>query len=147
MATRRSCSALFSPQRCLPARGVVRLLWWLVLALALAPVLGQMHRVLHGGHALTLLAGATVQQTISTEGRVDGGLSALFTGHSRADCLWLDSVTLGDGPTSVAATLVHIAPAAVPEAGTDWQWMAHPLWAFEARAPPQHSAVGHTFVL
>ena len=147
MATRRSCSALLSPQRSLSARGVVRLLWWLVLALALAPVLGQMHRVLHGGHALTVLAGATVQQTISTEGRVDGGLSALFTVHSRADCLWLDSVTLGDGPTSVAVALVHIAPTTVPEAGTDWQSMAHPLWAFEARAPPQHSAVGHTFVL
>jgi len=55
---------------------------WLVLALVLAPALGQMHRVLHLPVALGLAQPAGH----------DHGLGALFGGHSPADCQLLDQL-------------------------------------------------------
>ena len=58
---------------------------WLVLALVLAPALGQMHRVLHLPVAVGL-----AQPTGH-----DHGLGALFGGHSPADCQLLDQLHHG----------------------------------------------------
>lgn len=115
-------------QRLVPTVDRSRWLWWL-LALALwAPVWGQMHRSLHGSHLLVTGA-APVEQSSS-------GLTVFFSGHSRADCLWLDAVTLGSSPTSALAISAQLVPLPV------LLWVALPIdlarhcVAFDARAPP-----------
>ena len=107
-----------------PARRLA--LAWLVLALALAPALGQMHRVLHLPGALGLAQPAAH----------DHGLGALFGGHSPADCQLLDQ--LHHGGAAVAESRV---PLAQPDGQQVASLAAQPLRAapplpFQARAPP-----------
>lgn len=99
---------------------------WLVLALALAPALGQMHRVLHLPGALGLAQPAAH----------DHGLGALFGGHSPADCQLLDQ--LHHGGAAVAESCI---PLAQPDGQRVASPAAQPLRAapplpFQARAPP-----------
>lgn len=104
-----------------------RLGWaWLLLALVLAPALGQMHRALHLPGTLGLAVHAA-----------DGhGVAALFGGHSPADCQLLDQLSHG-GAT--------VAEYAVPLAAPSGQQVAQPAaqpprpvapLPFQARAPP-----------
>ena len=99
---------------------------WLVLALVLAPALGQMHRVLHLPMALGLAQPAGH----------DHGLGALFGGHSPADCQLLDQ--LHHGGAAVAESSLPLAP---PNGQRVASPAAQPLRAapplpFQARAPP-----------
>ena len=99
---------------------------WLVLALVLAPALGQMHRVLHLPVALGLAQPAGH----------DHGLGALFGGHSPADCQLLDQ--LHHGGAAVAESSLPLAP---PDGQQVASPAAQPLRAapplpFQARAPP-----------
>lgn len=111
------------------------LAWALILVavLALAPVLGQMHRVLHGGHGLA----ADQRQIGSNEGPTGSKLWALFGNHNNADCLLLDSASLDDGPSSSGTSaLVYALPTAAPLIRATLHFGIRPLWAFQARAPP-----------
>lgn len=103
-----------------------------MLVLALAPVLGQMHRVLHNVHGLQGLADLP-----SVSSAQQGQWSALFTSHERADCLLLDAVSLGDGHSGSSLPMpVYALPTAAPLAHIALCLGAEPLWAFQARAPP-----------
>ena len=90
---------------------------WLVLALVLAPALGQMHRVLHLPVALGLAQPAGH----------DHGLGALFGGHSPADCQLLDQ--LHHGGAAVAESSLPLAPP-------DGQRVASPAAQPLRAAPP-----------
>src|SRR5256885_1482914 len=93
---------LHSPERHLPAqasrlalRGAVPgrawlVAWLLVCSIALAPLLGQMHRVVHAGGlaAATLHVPVEVVAT-SCNASVDW-VHALFSSHGPADCQLLD---------------------------------------------------------
>ena len=109
-------------------------LWWVCgLLLALAPALGQMHRVLHGGHGVIPLPAALhVQQHRSGD---DRGLPRLFGTHSAADCLLLDQWTWAD-PSTHLPTLPPQAPATPAPAQCYGHSGAVRVAAFQARAPP-----------
>lgn len=98
---------------------------WLLLALAVVPLLGRMHQVVHGP-ASVHAAGQPVRDT----------LHALFAGHGHADCQVLDQQTLG-GPWS--ACMLPLAQA-LPQQAPAWAPAAAPalrrLAPFQARAPP-----------
>ncbi|WP_042428931.1 hypothetical protein [Comamonas granuli] len=120
----RLYSRPLTPSRKLLARRLG--LAWLLLALVLAPALGQMHRALH-------LPGALGQAVHAADGH---GVAALFGGHSPADCQLLDQ--LSHGGATVAEYAMPLAapggqrvalPAALPLRA------AAPL-PFQARAPP-----------
>ena len=118
-----SASAFLLPRLRLARRLAVA---WLVLALVLAPALGQMHRVLHLPVALGLAQPAGH----------DHGLGALFGGHSPADCQLLDQ--LHHGGAAVAESSLPLAP---PDGQRVASPAAQPLRAapplpFQARAPP-----------
>ena len=105
-------------------------LWWLVLALVLAPALGRVHRVLH----LPVPPGAAVQPADAhTHAH---GLGQLFAGHAPADCQLLDQLNQGGAPAaewhapSAAAT-----PACPPAPAAQPLRPGAPL-PFQARAPP-----------
>ncbi|WOI45095.1 hypothetical protein [Acidovorax sp. BLS4] len=121
--------------------------WWIAFALLLAPLLGRMHQVVHGGApglasaSVSWPAGVAHHATAPTApdarpGQGGDGLHALFAGHHGADCQLLDQLLLG-GALLAALVLpaAHgAAQAPLPE---------HPSHtgtrqrsAFLARAPP-----------
>ena len=101
-------------------------LWWLALALALAPALGRMHRALH----LPAELGTSAHQAHAH------GLAALFAGHSPADCQLLDQLTQGGAPAAEWPPLAAApAPACPPAPAAQPLRPCAPL-PFQARAPP-----------
>ena len=110
-----------------------RVLWhWLLLALVLAPALGQMHRVLHGdGHASLQVAGAQSASLPSAH-----AWAALFSGHHASDCQLLDALGMADGPDGAALALAHPLPFAQPLVSTPAPVGAQRVAPFQARAPP-----------
>ena len=122
------------------------LLWWLVLAMLMAPALGRIHQVVHpsvwsgaaasGAHAPT--AGhAHVHRAATQDAH---WLLALFKGHSHSDCqlhdqlnAWASGPALGQNP-----------PAALPQE-LPCQLEARTASAgsaafFDPRAPPAAAA-------
>lgn len=108
---------------------------WLVLALVLAPALGQMHRAVHGDAAPALSAHSAHGGPHAAPGDQTSWVAALFSGHHLVDCQLLDQLTLGDAPRSAPA-LAHAAPATAPPAGPPAHCSARRTAAFQARAPP-----------
>ncbi|MDF1485714.1 hypothetical protein PY257_11080 [Ramlibacter sp. H39-3-26] len=107
-----------------------RWLWALLLALCLAPALGQMHEVLHGPHAHGAHAG---------EAHDDAhGWAALFAGHgTAADCHLFDQLSHGGGAAPVLAQALPLLPAVQAFAAPATGRLAVALAAaFQARAPP-----------
>lgn len=118
-------------QRCVP-----RVLWhWrlLVLALLLAPALGQMHRALHGDGQ-----GAGVHRVGAPAASFSW--AALFSGHHASDCQLLDGLHLADAPPSMAVVLAHPLPAAQPLTSTPAPLGVRRAAPFQARAPPGWNA-------
>lgn len=100
--------------------------WWLVLALALAPALGRVHRVLHLPTALGVST-ATVHAH---------GLGALFAGHSPADCQLLDQLTQGGAPAAEWPALAIAPTPACPPTQPAQALLPRATLPFQARAPP-----------
>lgn len=115
------------------------MLWWWVcgLLLALAPTLGQMHRVLHGGHGVvaSLTSAAAIHGPQHHRGGDDERLPQLFGTHSAADCLLLDQWTWAQ-PNIHLSTLPPLAPVAPVPAPPYWHSGSVQVAAFQARAPP-----------
>lgn len=130
--------AIFRQQRpFFSATGRSVALWWLcALLLVLAPSVGQIHRVLHGGHgahpplALHHAAHSHADQWAT-------GLHRLFASHNATDtnCLLLDQ-----GSWATPETGLCQLPAAAPAMQCPALWYRHlantRLVAFQARAPP-----------
>ena len=94
---------------------------WLLLALVIAPTVGRLHEVAHGGRSNTVHAGPA-PQAAAHHGGVAGAhaadtgtglLQALWGDHAAPDCLLLDQLALGDALHSAPMAL----PAVVPEIG------------------------------
>ncbi|NMM84686.1 hypothetical protein B2J88_09965 [Rhodococcus sp. SRB_17] len=118
------------------SRRHTRWLWCLLLALLLAPALGQMHRALHGAHMRAV--GPSSAAAVHAAGEQPTSIvSALFGGHSPAECQLLDQLTLGDWPHSAAPAPAHALPEALSSAGPQPHPRARRIAAFHARAPPR----------
>ena len=108
----------------------------LLLALVLAPTLGQVHRALHGPGQLPHIFNSAHSANNSTDAAARS-LHALFSAHQASDCLWLDQLTLADAAPSAPSALAHSAPEAQFWADTPLapHWQRRQA-AFQARAPP-----------
>lgn len=121
--------------------------WSLLLALVLAPALGQMHRALHGAHgpAPAVLQANAPDRANTAQAYADlpaaSLWAALFAGHSPADCQLLDQLTLGDLLHGAMPALVQAAPQAPLPVARVQHAKAQRLAAFHARAPPRSLAV------
>lgn len=116
-------------------------LWWLALALVLAPTLGRMHQVVHA----QALAGGVGYVSAHAHVHADGAHApagamdtahALFNGHAGADCQVLDQQLLGGAPLVQALALPAALPAATPQARHHAAGGARWLASFQARGPP-----------
>ena len=115
-------------------------LWQVLLwSLVLAPALGQMHRVLHGGGPAALQRAAP--QGSDTSVPPASAWAALFSGHHASDCQLLDALCAADGPASACLALAqHPLPFAQPLVGTPAPLAARRVSPFQARAPPRERA-------
>lgn len=109
-------------------------LWWLVLALVLAPTLGRMHQVVHA----PALGGAVAHTHAAAEPAGDAvdAPHALFSGHAGSDCQLLDQQLLGGAPLTLALALPPALPDAAPVAQASLPAGARWLSPFQARGPP-----------
>lgn len=109
----------------------------LLLALVLAPTLGQVHRALHWPGQFSHSVHNTNHSANHSDDAAAFSLAALFSPHQASDCLWLDQLTLADAAPSAAPALVHNAPHAPFWAETPLaaHWQRRQA-AFQARAPP-----------
>ena len=119
--------------------------WWLLLALLVAPLLGQVHRTLHGGSAAVASAAASVaaaeaKQQVRGESTLvhsGHGLERLFGSHDSAgDCRLYDQLGHADG-TSCVPTLA--LPAVLPAfffTTLQGDFVARFAALFDARGPP-----------
>lgn len=109
----------------------------LLLALVLAPTLGQVHRALHGPGQFSHSAHNTHHSANHSVDAAAFSLAALFSPHQASDCLWLDQLTLADAAPSAPSALAHSAPEAQFWADTPLapHWQRRQA-AFQARAPP-----------
>jgi hypothetical protein len=104
-------------------------LWWLVLALVIAPALGRMHLVLHGAGSLQTLAG-------NAGPHAHGVVGNLFAGHTPAECQLLDQLNHGGAATAEPARALAAPVPACPAAPHAQPPLPRALAAFQARAPP-----------
>ncbi|APE49601.1 hypothetical protein BO996_18040 [Delftia sp. HK171] len=111
--------------------------WLLVWSIALAPLLGQMHRVVHaGGLAAATLHGPVEVVATSCNAPVDW-VHALFSGHGPADCQLLDQLHEGMAGPPSAVVLPPFwgeqAEPVQPVVVRDGRMLAA---FFDARGPP-----------
>lgn len=114
------------------ARPAWLLAWTLVLAIVLAPLLGQMHRVVHWGG----IAGASIH-ALQPDPSPGDWVHALFDGHGPAGCQLLDQHHDGlAGPSAAPVLPVPWAqpPLACPPPAVHDGRMR--VAFFHARAPP-----------
>lgn len=125
------------------AAAPARLLWWLVLAMLLAPALGRIHQVLHPpawqgqptlGHvhaqpAAALHAGAP-------QGDCAPWLLALFVGHSHSDCQLHDQLNAWASPPMLAQALPAALLQEPPRHVEGRTASAGSAAFFDPRAPP-----------
>ena len=137
------------PERHLPAqasrlalRGAVPdrawlVAWLLVWSVALAPLLGQMHRVVHAGGLAAATLHGPVEVVASSCNAPVHRVHALFSGHGPADCQLLDQLHEGMAGPPPAVALPPVwgeqAEPAQPPIVRDGRVLAA---FFDARGPP-----------
>lgn len=121
------------------------LVLWLVLALVLGPMLGQMHRVVHttGLHAVQAsiagLANADGCKAASADCTQHPWVHALFGGHGPAECQLLDQLNHSYAGPPAVASFEPVAPeGALPLLYAQAAPRPVPAAFFDARAPPAH---------
>ncbi len=108
---------------------------WLVLALVLAPWLGQVHGALHGKHANQAARSATLQPSANHAGH--HGLEALFGDHGQtSDCRLYDQLGHGDLLVCVPAAAVPVVVPVFVLAFLQGEAVARFAALFDARGPP-----------
>lgn len=124
------------------------LMLWLLLALVLGPLLGQMHRVVHatGLHAVQAgtagLATADGCKAASADAGAAGcvphsWVHALFGGHGPAECQLLDQLNHSYAGPPTVACFEPVAPeGALPLPHAQAAPDHLPAAFFDARAPP-----------
>ncbi|MGA0569566.1 hypothetical protein ACO2Q9_02475 [Variovorax sp. VNK109] len=117
-----------------PIRQVARLtgVWWLALALVVAPWLGQVHGALHAKHAPR-----AVQAVAGQHSHPAHGLEALFGDHGQtSECRLYDQLGHGDLLPCVPAVALPVVPPAFVLAFLQGEAVARFAALFEARGPP-----------
>ncbi|MEG2631389.1 MAG: hypothetical protein RSB42_11005 [Comamonas sp.] len=119
-----------------------RLLWWLVLAMLLAPALGRIHQVLHPpawqgqptlGHVHAQPAAAL--QSGARQGDAPW-LLALFVGHSHSDCQLHDQLNAWASPPMLGQALPAALLQQPPRHVEGRTASAGSAAFFDPRAPP-----------
>lgn len=126
-----------------PPAAVQRLLWWLVLAMLLAPALGRIHQVLHAPawqgqaplgqahvHAEPALQGA------AGEAGPGPWMLALFSGHGHADCQLHDQLNAWASPPAAGQALPAALAQEPPRHVAGRTASAGSAAFFDPRAPP-----------
>lgn len=117
---------------------------WLLLALVIAPTVGRLHEVAHGGPIDRMHAGHTAQAAVSHGGTAgaqaahpaSGLLQALWGDHAAPDCLLLDQLALGDALHSAPLVLPALAPVPAPLACRTDSVLLRWFTPQQARGPP-----------
>lgn len=115
---------------------------WLVLALAWVPTLGRLHQIahaqplaqIHAGHAAQAMATAVADAVPHAHSQTL--LGGFLSGHSRADCLLLDQLALGDALQAAVPVPLPSLPAAAPQVRHAERIHARHAALFQARGPP-----------
>lgn len=141
-----------SVRRSAPVR---QLLWWLVLAMLLAPALGRVHQLLHPpawqgqpalgqpalGHGhLRGDAGAAPAAHAAHAATSGDWLLALFVGHSHSDCQLHDQLNAWASPPVAAPALPAALPQEPPRQLALRAAFAGSAAFFDPRAPPAAAA-------
>ncbi len=124
-----------------------RLLWWLVLAMLLAPALGRIHQVLHppawqGQSTVGLVHAHAHSQTGAAvpagarQADADPWLLALFVGHSHSDCQLHDQLNAWASPPMLAQALPAALLQEPPRHVEGRTASAGSAAFFDPRAPP-----------
>ncbi|SEA58173.1 hypothetical protein [Acidovorax soli] len=117
---------------------------WLLLALVIAPTVGRLHEVAHGGRSNTVHAGPA-PQAAAHHGGVAGAhaadtgtglLQALWGDHAAPDCLLLDQLALGDALHSAPMALPAVVPVQARLAYHPEPVLLRWFTPFQARGPP-----------
>lgn len=113
------------------------LLWWLVLAMLLAPALGRIHQVLHppAWNQTQWQPGVAVQGDAGA-GRAVPWLLALFSGHGHGDCQLHDQLNAWASPPAAGPSLPAALPQQPPRQVEGRTASAGSAAFFDPRAPP-----------
>ncbi len=117
---------------------------WLLLALVIAPTVGRLHEVAHGGRGNPVHAGHVPQAAAFHGGmagthatdQASGLLQALWGDHAAPDCLLLDQLALGDALHSAPMALPALAPVPARLAYRSEAVLLRWFTPFQARGPP-----------
>lgn len=120
-----------------------RLLWWLVLAMLLAPALGRIHQVLHAPawQGQAPLGQAHVHAEPALPGAAHAGsavpwMLALFSGHGHADCQLHDQLNAWASPPAAGQALPAALAQEPPRHVEGRTASAGSAAFFDPRAPP-----------
>jgi hypothetical protein len=105
------------------------LLWFLLLALVVAPALGQLHRITHA----PLVAGGPAAHD---RAHGDGWVSHLFDGHGDKDCRLFDQLTHSDSLPSLPLLLLPLVLTPFLFRRLERAAVARQAQLFDARGPP-----------
>lgn len=120
-------------------------LCWLLLALVLAPALGLVHGVLHGGarlpstafsHASSGMAQTHLHQVQHVH---QGVVDHLFGAHGLADCRLYDQLAHSDMAPGIAMLVLPHVPIGFAVRHQAGEAMARFVALFDARGPPSRT--------
>lgn len=119
-----------------------QLLWWLVLALLLAPALGRIHQLVHpaGAPAHAHAVHAAAGKGLLAPGTSDSWLLALFAGHGHSDCPLHDQLNAWAGPPIAFQPLPQGLPPELPRHVEGRTASTGSAAFFDPRAPPAAAA-------
>jgi len=122
---------------------VRRLLWWLVLAMLLAPALGRIHQVLHAPawQVQSALGQAHSHAEPGLQGAAGAAspipwMLALFSGHGHADCQLHDQLNAWASPPAAGQPLPAALAQEPPRPVAGRTAAAGSAAFFDPRAPP-----------
>lgn len=117
-----------------------QLLWWLVLAMLLAPALGRVHQILHPP-AWQGVPAVGHSHAHAPAGEDPGAwLLALFAGHSHSDCQLHDQLNAWANPPAPAEPLPAALAQEPPRHVARQTASAGSAAFFDPRAPPAAAA-------
>ena len=122
-----------------PAR---QLLWWLVLAMLLAPALGRVHQLLHppawqgSGPGHVHVHAVPAAYAGASHGAPGPWLLALFVGHSHSDCQLHDQLNAWASPPAASAPLPAAFAREMPRPVARRAAVSGSAAFFDPRAPP-----------
>lgn len=115
--------------------------WILLLALVLAPALGQLHRIAHGSPAATAhvhshaeSADAQADHAHDTQGA--GWFAGLFSAHDLPDCRLYDQLTHADTLPSLPLLVLPLVLTPFLFRRLQREAVARQADLFDARGPP-----------